>query len=223
MLLEVKHVSKAFGQTRAVQDISLTIGGGEIVGLVGPNGSGKTTFLNLLIGNLEPTAGAISKGPGIKTGMAISRKGFFNDMTVDNNLTMYSQLMGASPESLGELKHHFQIDYGHMRFGGLSAGMKQRVALLLPFLRSNQLVLLDEPTNHLDVDSILALRAMILKQNALGVSFLVTSHIFSDLEKMCSRIIFLKKGELIRDISAQALLQQFGDFETAYTTLFKSN
>lgn len=165
---------------------------------------------------IKPTSGFFRVEEEIKIGMTVSRLGFFDDMTVLNNIMLYSKLFEAKEEEVYRIMESFSIDFGHMRFGKLSAGMKQRVSLIMPFVRNNDLIYLDEPSNHLDIDSILVLRSIILKQKKLGTSFLITSHILSDLEKVCDRIIFLKGGKLVGDSTTAQLFQTYGDLENAY-------
>lgn len=216
MILEVVELSKSFGHKEVLKNISFSIGQGEIAGLVGPNGSGKTTMLNIITGMIKMNSGTFYLKEGTKVGMSISRKGFFNDMSVYENIMMYSKLMDARKEEVMQKMELFMIDYGKMRFGQLSAGMKQRVSLLLAFLGRKDLIILDEPSNHLDVDSIFLLRSIILKLKAENVSFLVTSHIFSDLEKVCDRMLFMKDGYIVTNASTSSLIQEHGDLEKAY-------
>jgi ABC-2 type transport system ATP-binding protein len=215
-MIELEKISKDFGRRRVVDDLSFSVVSGEVVGLVGPNGSGKTTLLNIMMGMIKATSGNVRIGNGLRVGMAVSRKGFFNDMTVERNLFMYAALAGVEQRTVEQAMAEFLIDFGKMRFGELSAGMKQRVSLLLPFLTSYDLVLLDEPSNHLDIDSIIILRNKILSLSQQGVSFLITSHIFSDLEKVCTRILLLKSGKLMADRRTADLIQEFGSLEAAY-------
>lgn len=155
--------------------------------------------------------------------MSVSRKGFFDDMTVNNNLLHHACLLGASEESVNKILIEFSIDYIHQRFNTLSAGMKQRVSLVLPFIRKNTLVFLDEPTNHLDIDSILLLRQTILREKKNNkASFLITSHILSDLEKVCDRILFLKDGVIVKNSLTHLLLEEYGNLEEAYIEILQA-
>ncbi len=219
-MLSVQNITRAFGTKSALENVSFSVRPGEITGLVGPNGSGKTTLLNILTSMLKPSAGSFHIDNKIKMGMSISRKGFFDDMTTEKNLFLFAMLLGVTQTKVRETMKEFAIDFGNVRFGKLSAGMKQRVSLIPPFIRHNDLILLDEPSNHLDVDSILKLRATILRLKHSGVAFLITSHIFSDLEKICDRILFLKNGKLVTDSATDKLIQEYGDLESAYLNIF---
>lgn len=218
-MLIVNSISKRFSNKLVLNQVGFSINSGEICGLVGPNGSGKTTLLNILMGMLKPTAGTFQILDGMKVGMAVSRKGFFNDMSVRDNILLIARLANIEKAQALRTMDEFMIDFGKSQFGQLSAGMKQRVALLIPFLASNDLILLDEPSNHLDIDSIFVLRSKILDLKKRGVSFLITSHILSDLEKVCDRILFLKAGVLQIDSPTSGLIEEFGTIENAYLSL----
>lgn len=213
-------LSKSFGKKMALENVSFSIAKREIVGVVGPNGSGKTTLLNILMGLIFPSSGSFSLDKNTAMGMSVSRKGFFDDMTVHNNILMYAKLSGVSANKVRTVMNEFSIDFGDQLFRNLSAGMKQRVSLIMPFLDDYGFVLLDEPTNHLDIDSILNLRDRISRQrDAESTSFLITSHILSDLEKVCDRIIFLKAGRVIRDATKAEILSKYESVEEAYINI----
>lgn len=221
MILDINKLAKQYSKKLVLHDVTFSIARGEIVGLVGPNGSGKTTLLNILTGMLKATSGSFKITDRTKLGMAISRKGFFNDMSVTDNLMLYARLMGADTAQVNNAMQTFTIDFGKVNFGKLSAGMKQRVALTQAFMLHNDLILLDEPTNHLDIDSILNLRTAIVRQKELKSAILITSHIFSDLEKVCDRILFLKQGHIVKDTTLHELIDTYGDIERAYIHYFQ--
>jgi ABC-type multidrug transport system ATPase subunit len=220
-ILEVLELTKSFSYKIVLDQVSFQIGKGDIIGLVGPNGSGKTTLLNILMGNIKPTSGSHRFHSSLHMGMSISRKGFFDDMSVKNNLLLVASYDQVNEEGVMKGMSDFQIDFYDTPFGELSAGMKQRVSLAVPFLKKQDLILLDEPTNHLDIDSIFILRAKILQLKASGVSFLITSHVLSDLEKVCDHILFLRKGKVLSNKSREELLLAYGDLEEAYLAIVK--
>ncbi|MFM9838613.1 MAG: ABC transporter ATP-binding protein [Cyclobacteriaceae bacterium] len=221
MILEVSGLSKNFNHTVALDNVSFEIRKSDIVGIVGPNGSGKTTLLNILAGTIRPTSGGYHFNNSQQIGMSISRKGFFDDMSVKNNLKLIARLNSIQEKEVIRVMNDFQIDFSDKSFGKLSAGMKQRVSLAVPFLKNQDLILLDEPSNHLDIDSIMILRSKILQSKEVGASFLITSHILSDLEKVCDRILFMKKGKIISNKSREELLIAYENLEDAYLKIAK--
>ncbi len=170
---------------------------------------------------VNATAGSFQIDVNRTMSMSVSRKGFFTDMTVKKNIYLCTRLMNASWDKAQTVMQDFSIDYPDVLFGKLSAGMKQRVSLAVPFIEDADLILLDEPSNHLDIDSLIHLRSTILARRDTGVSFLITSHVFSDLEKICDRIMFLKNGKLVNVSSKSALMETYGSLEEAYVTILK--
>lgn len=216
MILEVSKISKTIQKKLILNNLSFNIARGEIVGITGPNGSGKTTLLNLLTGGIRADGGKYQFAERIKIGAAVSRKGFCDDMSVGNNLLLFAALEGVKyAEQIGK-RNIFKIDYFEKRYGILSAGMKQRVALTIPFLSHKDILLLDEPTNHLDIDSIIVLRREMLRLKEEGVSFIIAGHSLSDFEKTCDRILFMKEGLILYDNSRREILDKYRDFENAY-------
>jgi ABC-2 type transport system ATP-binding protein len=219
MLLSAHTLTKRISKKIILENISFSINKSEIIGLIGSNGSGKTTLLNVLTGILEPSSGSVKISKDTVIGSSLSRKGLFSDMTVANNLKLQASLLGVGKFEIDQVLDKFQVDFADKLFGKLSSGMKQWVSLIVPWLRSNHLILLDEPTNHLDINSILLLRSLILQRKQEGCSFLITSHILSDLEKVCDRILFMKQGSLIGNFQKDELIANFGSLEDAYLSL----
>lgn len=215
MILQVKHVSKKIGRKEILYNIDFEIHEAEIVGLIGPNGSGKTTLLNLIMGLLKPTSGTILTD-SVAINAAVSRKGFLENLTVKKNLMLYAILNDQDGNEVDRVLELFAIDFQDALFGKLSAGMKQRVALAKAFMGTSKMLLLDEPTNHLDIDSIFMLREAIEEKQKAGTSFLITSHILTELEKLCDRILFLKDGKILIEHTRKELNNLYPNLETAY-------
>ena len=214
-MLRVENITKEFKGKKVLNSVSMSVDSNEIVGIIGPNGSGKTTLLNIICGFVKPNAGTIHLGTQ-RLAMSISRRGFFNEMSVQKNLEMYARLAGASREQLDKALQDFEIDYASKQFGKLSAGMQQKVSLAFAFMTGANLILLDEPLTHLDVNAIIKLRALIQRRKQEGVSFLIASHILSDLEQVCDRIYFFRRGEVIHTGVVKDLLSTYDTLENAY-------
>lgn len=211
----LENISKRFGVKTVLNSVNLDIRTNEIIGLIGPNGSGKTTLLNVMMGLIRPDAGTITISCKLSAG--VSRKGFFGGMTVTDNLKVYAHLKRLSDSDIDKVIQLFDIDFGKTNFGKLSAGMKQRVALAQAFMGNPDLILLDEPTNHLDIDSIFKLRSAIEERKKEGTTFIIASHVLTELEKLCDRALFLFKGEIVKRIEASEL--GFTNLEAEYLKL----
>jgi ABC-2 type transport system ATP-binding protein len=200
MIASVHGLSKKFGGKIVLERIEFSIQPAEAIGIIGPNGSGKTTLLNLLMGLLKVDSGTIFCTQALS--VAVSRKGFFDGMTVEDNLKVYAKMKKQPLPEIYKVMELFDIDFAKTNFGKLSAGMKQRVALAQAFMGDYKLILLDEPTNHLDIDSIVKLRLAIETRKKVGTAFILTSHILTELERLCDRVLFLFKGNIIKEISS---------------------
>jgi ABC-2 type transport system ATP-binding protein len=189
-------------------NINLQVNRGDIYGFLGPNGSGKTTTLSLLLGLLKNQRGAIHildkdlqhhrQEILCKVGSLIENPSLYNHLTAKENLEVYREIYGASKPRLHEvLKIAGLSDTGNKTVKQFSLGMKQRLSLALALLPKPELLILDEPTNGLDPAGILELRSMIKRlSEEEGMTFLISSHILSEVEKMVNRIGIIYKGRM---------------------------
>ncbi|MCL2257967.1 MAG: ABC transporter ATP-binding protein [Candidatus Bathyarchaeota archaeon] len=209
---EFKSVTKRFGSTVALDGLSLKICRG-INGLIGPNGAGKTTSIRLSLGLIKANAGKAelfgfdcwrnSLVVRSKVGVLYEKLAFYDHLSGLEQLKLMAKLRGVS-DSLVELKtllRLVELDESayDRRIGGYSAGMRQRLGLAQALLGSPELVILDEPTSNLDPlnrAKILELIPFLHKEK--GVSFLISSHILSELERVCDNFILMNKGKLLR-------------------------
>jgi lantibiotic transport system ATP-binding protein len=189
-------------------NINLQVNRGDIYGFLGPNGSGKTTTLSLLLGLLKNQQGTIEiLGKDLqhhrkevlgKVGSLIENPSLYNHLTAKENLEVYREVYGASKARLQEvLKIVGLTDTGNKTVKQFSLGMKQRLSLSLALLPKPELLILDEPTNGLDPAGILELRSLIKKlRDEEGITFLISSHILSEVERMVNRVGIIYKGRM---------------------------
>jgi ABC-2 type transport system ATP-binding protein len=219
-----EHLRKVFGDRVAVDDLSLTVDHGEIFGLLGPNGSGKTTTIRMLCGLLAPTSGtARVVGRDVlaepeqvrrRLGYMSQRFGLYDDLTVLENMRFYSGLYGLhgaeQRRRLGELSDELGLGprLGQLS-GTLSGGWKQRVALACAMAHRPELVFLDEPTSGVDPASRRTFWELIGGYARAGVTALVTTH-YMDEAELCGRLAFLSRGRLIALGTPEAITAQFG-------------
>jgi ABC-2 type transport system ATP-binding protein len=202
---------RTFGELVAVEGLDLTIHRGEIFGLLGPNGSGKTTTIRMLCGLLEPTAGRASvAGFDVATqadlvkqslGYMSQRFGLYDDLTVVENIRFYATVYGvlgrARTERVAELASELGLEERlHQRAGSLSGGWKQRLALACATAHRPPVLFLDEPTAGVDPASRRRFWRRIHELAASGVTVLVTTH-YMDEAAQCTRLAFLSRGHLI--------------------------
>ena len=211
-VLEVKGVSKYYAKRRALDNISFSISEGEIVGFVGPNGAGKTTTMKIIIDFLNMDSGeVIICGTNLKEkreealgymSAIIETPNFYNFLSGWDNLNFVRKINKVSMEKMQEIIELIGLqDRIKDKVKKYSLGMKQRLGLGICLLTSPKLLILDEPTNGLDPTGTIEFRKLLLELcKKEKISVLISSHILSELEKTCDRIIFIKEGQIIEDI-----------------------
>lgn len=205
-ILEIKNLSKHFGHIRAVEKLNLLLLPGNIYGLLGPNGSGKTTTLALVMGLLQPKEGEftwfegkISKNDWNRhIGSLIEVPNFYPYLSLENNLKVICLVKKVSTTDIERvLKITSLWERRKSRFDTLSLGMKQRLGLAAALLGNPSVMVLDEPTNGLDPEGIREVRDIILQLGSEGKTILLASHILAEVEKVCTHAAILRKGELL--------------------------
>lgn len=210
-ILEVKTLTKKFGNLTAVNNISFNIKEGEVLGLLGPNGAGKTTTIQMLLGIMDPTIGHIQyfgKDFSSNKEEILKNINFSSTyislpwwLTVSEILELFARLYEVSDRKkrIKKLVEEFELSsLINREYNKLSSGEKTRLLLTKAFLNYPKLILLDEPTASLDVDIAVRIREFLKKeQKNYGVSMLLTSHNMSEVEEMCDKVIILNKGEII--------------------------
>lgn len=221
IIIQTNQVTKRYGNTNALLDANITVRKGDIYGLVGNNGAGKTTFLKLLTGEIIPTSGSFMllgattqeecQKVRKRTGAIIETPGFFPTMTAKQNLEYYriqrgipgKEVVNKTLELVGLSKAK------NKKFKYMSMGMKQRLGLGLALMGEPELLILDEPINGLDPSGIIEIRNLLLKLNEeKGVTIIISSHILTELSNIATEYAFLSKGKVVEQISAEALKEK---------------
>ena len=219
-MLALDGIAKAFGRWRALAGVSLTVGAGEAVLLVGRNGAGKTTLLRIATGFLDPDAGTVTiDGIAMATerARAQTRLGYLpehapapQDLTVQDHLRFRARLKGASDLAVDKAMKEADIVAEAARpIGALSKGFRQRVGLADALLGAPPLLVLDEPTSGMDpVQTRQLCEKLIAAASERGCAVLVSSHAVADLEPLAARVVVLAKGSVIADGTPEALCEQ---------------
>ena len=220
-VLVTRALTKRYGRTPAVEDVDLRLERGQIYGLVGRNGAGKTTIIRMLTGQIPPTSGEISLfGETTQRGLSAARSrlgvmvetpSFYPYLTAAENLEYYRRQRGIPGRDCVErvLGQVGLGDAGKKKFKQFSLGMKQRLGLALALLDYPDLLLLDEPINGLDPEGIVEFRSLLLEFNRQReTTILISSHILSELSNVATHFGFLDKGHMLEQISAQKLQEK---------------
>jgi len=235
-MIRVQNLGKHFGAVKAVDGISFRVDDGMITGLLGPNGSGKTTTLRMLYTLLQVDSGSIEVD-GIRVsdnklavkqrlGVMPDARSLYTRLTARENIRYYGELQGVSGDLLqqridelaDQLEMHGYLD---RRCHGFSSGQKAKVAIARAFVSDPHNLLLDEPGNGLDVMSNRGLRRFLLTQKDQGKAILLSTHIMQEVAALCDRIVIIANGRIKATGSAEQLLAQAGEsnLEDAFVTL----
>lgn len=212
-MIHVDHLTRTYGPHTAVDDVSFAIGAGEIVGLLGHNGAGKTTIMKMLTGFLEPTGGTIRIN-GLD--MAVDRRAIqaligylpencpvYPEMTVAGYLEYQATLHGVGTDRMGPLLRDTLLrtaltDKAGQRIATLSRGYRQRVGVAQAILHRPKILILDEPTNGLDPTQIQHMRGL-LRDLARESTLLISTHILQEVQAVCDRVIIIQRGRKVLD------------------------
>ena len=214
-MVEIKNLIKNYGDKVALDDISFSIGGGEVVGLLGLNGAGKTTTMNILTGYISATSGKVSIG-GFDIlsesgkaknliGCLSEQPSFYPEMRVDEHLDFICDLKRVSKNKKSRQSHISEVcqrtgisDVRRRLIRNLSKGYRQRVGFAQALIGDPKVLILDEPTSALDPSQIIEIRNLI-KECGKERTVIVSSHILAEVSSICSRVIVIDKGRVIAD------------------------
>lgn len=220
-MIEASHLTKDYGHFRAVDNVSFRIESGEIVGLLGPNGSGKTTIMRMLTGFFAPTAGTCSLG-GIdviadprearrRVGYLPERVALYPDMTVRGFLAFIAKVRGVEGRVDSAVGDAMEVcgltSMAGRHIGKLSKGYRQRVGIAQAIIHQPQVLILDEPTVGLDPRQIVEIRSLIRTLSGLA-TVLISTHILPEVSVTCRRVLILDHGHVIAEDSVEGLTEK---------------
>ncbi len=221
-ILTITNLTKKFGYLTAVKNLSFTINKGNVYGILGPNGSGKSTTLGIVLNVVNKTSGSFHWFDGHttthdalkKVGAIIERPNFYPYMTAEQNLKLVCRIKGVSHDKIEEkLEVVGLLDRKKHKFSTYSLGMKQRLAIASALLNDPEILILDEPTNGLDPQGIHQIRQIIKDIAANGTTILLASHLLDEVEKVCSHVVVLRKGEKLYAGRVDEMINSNGFFE----------
>jgi ABC-2 type transport system ATP-binding protein len=215
-VLSVNELTKSFGKIKAVDSISFKVNRGETLGVLGPNGSGKTTTLSLLLSLKYPDSGGFAWFGGLHGTAANNRIGsllevpyFYPYLNLIDNLRIVAEVRGVRHQSIGSVLEQVRLENrAKSPYYTLSLGMKQRLALASALLGDPEVLVLDEPTNGLDPEGIAEVRELVRHHARMGKTIIMASHILDEVEKVCSHVVILKEGKIISQGRVSHLLSE---------------
>lgn len=221
-ILTITNLTKKFGYLTAVKDLSFTIKKGNVYGILGPNGSGKSTTLGIVLNVVNKTSGDFSWFNGEvsthnalkKVGAIIENPNFYPYMTAYQNLKLVCKIKGVDYSKIDEkLGIVGLLERKDSKFSNYSLGMKQRLAIASALLNDPEILILDEPTNGLDPQGIHQIRTLIKQIASEGTTILLASHLLDEVEKVCSHVVVLRKGEKLYSGRVDEMISSNGFFE----------
>lgn len=204
-VLSISNLTKHFGKIKAVNNLNLEVKAGQVFGMLGPNGSGKTTTLGMLMGVVNPTAGKFSwfgQEPNHeirkKIGAVLEHPIFYPYLSGQKNLELNAMIKQCDPANIPQVLELVELS-GRKddKYKTYSLGMKQRLAIASALLNQPTVLILDEPTNGLDPMGIAEIRELIKKIAAQGKTIILASHLLDEVQKVCTHFAVLKKGVLV--------------------------
>ena len=223
-IIEVKKLNKIYDKTIAVKDLSFVINKGEIIGLLGPNGCGKTTTIAMILGLVKPTSGEIIiKGKNLEKDRInlLEKMNFISPyvelpkkLTVEENLKVYAGLYGVKNinEKISELVNELRLnEFLKKKTGELSSGQKNRISLAKALINDPEILMLDEPTASLDPDTGDFVRSFIEHYSSkTNVTILLASHNMNEVERLCDSVMMMKDGIIVDTGKSQELISRHG-------------
>lgn len=222
-VLSARHIKKRYGRNTVLHDVSIHVKKGGIYGLVGKNGSGKTTILRIITGLIQDYQGKVIIGDGnnkkIKIAAVINDPSLFLNMSAQSNMRKQGILLGL--QDVEKIKSVLSIvgleHIGNKLVKDYSLGMTQRLKLAMALLDNPDILILDEPVNGLDPDGIADLRNLLVKLNREnGITLIISSHILSELEQIATCFGILHDGRIVKEFAAHEALQGEESLESLY-------
>jgi ABC-2 type transport system ATP-binding protein len=233
-IIEIKNLTKLYKNGRGIKNVSINVEKGDILGLLGPNGSGKTTIMKAVSGLVRQDKGTIKLfGLDVsenfekimaKTGTLIEAPALYKDLSAYKNLEIHARMYpGIDKEHINHILEVVHLtEYKNDKAGRFSLGMKQRLGLAIALLSDPELIILDEPVNGLDIEGVVEVREIIKQlSEKKGVTFMISSHMASEIEKTCTKTAVMYGGELIAFETMEDALRLHPSLEDYFLSVVK--
>ncbi|HVT20540.1 MAG TPA: ATP-binding cassette domain-containing protein [Mycobacteriales bacterium] len=217
-MIEARGLTKRYGDTLAVDDLSFTVQPGVVTGFLGPNGAGKSTTMRMVLGLDAPTSGSVTvngkpyaahRRPLTEVGALLEARALHGGRSAYHHLVWVAQTNGIPLRRVGEVLELVGLtEVARKRSGGFSLGMGQRLGIATALLGDPQVLLLDEPVNGLDPEGILWVRNLLKHFASVGKTIFVSSHLMSEMSMTADRLIVIGRGRLIADAATDELIKQ---------------
>jgi ABC-2 type transport system ATP-binding protein len=222
-ILSLRDIRKSYGPVQALKGVSFDVPEGSVFGILGPNGSGKTTLLGIVLDILKADAGSYSWMDGLsheaarrQLGALLETPNFYHYMNADDNLNINAAIKGRGADDRDRVLDLVGLTARRSsKFSTYSLGMKQRLAIGSALLGRPRVLVLDEPTNGLDPAGIAEIRTLIRSLSAEGITVIMASHLLDEVEKVCTHMAILKRGNLLVTGSVREVMRSDDEIEIA--------
>jgi ABC-2 type transport system ATP-binding protein len=222
-ILSLRDIRKSYGPVQALKGVSFDVPEGSVFGILGPNGSGKTTLLGIVLDVLKADAGSYSWKEGIdheaarrQLGALLETPNFYHYLNADENLRINAAIKGRGESDRDRVLELVGLTSRRgSKFSTYSLGMKQRLAIGSALLGKPRVLVLDEPTNGLDPAGIAEIRTLIRSLSSEGITVIMASHLLDEVEKVCTHMAILKRGELLVTGSVREVMRSDDEIELA--------
>lgn len=236
-VLKVQGLYKRYKSVQALNGVSVEVGRGEVVGFLGPNGAGKTTFTKCVLGFLKPDGGTIElfgeamtgdkRGQLARVGLVPDQYDFYGTLNGVQHLRFYGELFGMEPEKLeSRIREVLELvgmtERAQRRVRTYSHGMKQRLCIAQALLNDPDFIIFDEPTNGLDPRGAYEMRELIRRLSEGGTTIFLSSHILSEVEQVCSRVVIISQGRVVIESEVSELRKKMGGDEVKVTVVLEN-
>lgn len=227
--IEVRKISQSFLQKEVLNNISFEIQKGEIFGLLGPSGAGKTTLINIIIGQIKPNNGKtfvlgknsleLSRKDYTQLGLVLDQLGLYERLSCMDNLQLYASLYQLEKSKIEEALKYVQLfDDRKKTVNELSKGMKQRLIIARAIMHHPQVLFLDEPTSGLDPATTLKIHELLLELKKQGTAIFLTTHNMEEASSLCDRVALLNEGHIIECDTPAAICSRYNQLNTVTIT-----
>lgn len=204
-VLILQNLIKYYGKIQALNNVSFSVPKGSVFGILGPNGSGKTTLLGIIMDIIKPTSGnfiffgkPMHANVRKHVGTLLETPNFYHYLSAERNLRIAAAIKGKGIEMIDDVLRRVNLyERRHSKFSTYSLGMKQRLAIASCLIGDPDILVFDEPTNGLDPEGIAEIRNLISKLSSEGKTIIMASHLLDEVEKVCTHVAIMKKGNLI--------------------------